>query len=342
MMAFAPAGHLRVLFRHGKSSATLRSAAHQSGQSFTRQYAAAAAAAAAVSHHPTMPDIIEKSPLGFATESSAVLHRTLKSNPLQVVSAIGTNVTFSNGQTMEDTTCGAGVACIGYNNERVKKAMVEQIDKFAYCNSMFFGTPIGEQLAANLIEGTNGEMSKAYIMCSGSEAMESAMKMARQYYYELSPKQTKRVNFIAREGSYHGTTLGSLSMSGHVGRRNMFHELLMNNIYRVSPANEYHGKADGQTTGQYVQQLADELDRKFEEVGSETVCAFVAEPVVGAVSITACNIRAFADNSSDDWNGSGSRRLLQGDEESLRETRSSPDSGWYANYSSRSLANTDT
>jgi adenosylmethionine-8-amino-7-oxononanoate aminotransferase len=68
---------------------------------------------------------------------------------------------------MEDTTCGAGVACIGYNNERVKNAMVEQIDRFAYCNSMFFGTPIGEQLAANLIEGTNGEMSKAYIMCSG-------------------------------------------------------------------------------------------------------------------------------------------------------------------------------
>lgn len=109
------------------------------------------------------------------------------------------------------------------------------------------------------------------------------MKMARQYYYELSPKQTKRVNFIAREGSYHGTTLGSLSMSGHVGRRNMFHELLMNNIFRVSPANEYRGKADGQTTEQYVQQLADELDRKFEEVGPETVCAFVAEPVVGAV-----------------------------------------------------------
>jgi hypothetical protein len=166
MMAPVSAGYLRVLIRHaGKPSSTLRSTTPQVGRLFTRQYAAAAPAA--VSHHPTIPDIIEKSPLGFATESSAVLHRTLKSNPLQVVSANGTNVTFSNGQTMEDTTCGAGVACIGYNNERVKNAMVEQIDKFAYCNSMFFGTPIGEQLAANLIDGTNGEMSKAYIMCSG-------------------------------------------------------------------------------------------------------------------------------------------------------------------------------
>jgi 4-aminobutyrate aminotransferase-like enzyme len=167
MMASVSAGHLRTLLRHvGKPSSTLRSTIPRANHSFTRHYAAAATAAA-VSHHPTIPDIIEKSPLGFATESSAVLHRSLKSNPLQVVSAKGTNVTFSNGQTMEDTTCGAGVACIGYNNERVKNAMVEQIDKFAYCNSMFFGTPIGEQLAANLIEGTNGEMSKAYIMCSG-------------------------------------------------------------------------------------------------------------------------------------------------------------------------------
>jgi 4-aminobutyrate aminotransferase-like enzyme len=167
MMASASVRHLRVLVRHAsKSSTTFRSATHQCGQSFTRQYAAAATAAAAVSHHPTIPDI-DKAPLGFATESSAVLHRTLKSSPLQVVAANGTNVRFSNGQTMEDTTCGAGVACIGYNNERVKNAMVEQIDKFAYCNSMFFGTPIGEQLAANLIEGTNWEMSKAYIMCSG-------------------------------------------------------------------------------------------------------------------------------------------------------------------------------
>ena len=172
--------------------------------------------------------------------------------------------------------------------------------------------------------------------------MESAMKMARQYYYELSPKQTKRVNFIAREGSYHGTTLGSLSMSGHVGRRNMFHELLMNNIYRVSPANEYRGKADGQTTEQYVQQLADELDRKFEEVGPETVCAFVAEPVVGAVSITACNIRTFANHSSDNRNCPGSGRILQGHEEGLRETRGPLYSGWYVTRLSHSSAMTDT
>lgn len=125
MFASASGGHLRALLRHaGKSCATFRSASPQAARCFTRQYAAAAAAA--VSAPPTTPDI-ERSPLGFATESSAVLHRTLKSDPLQVVAAKGTNVRFSNGQTMEDTTCGAGVACIGYNNERSRTRWLSRL-----------------------------------------------------------------------------------------------------------------------------------------------------------------------------------------------------------------------
>jgi adenosylmethionine-8-amino-7-oxononanoate aminotransferase len=115
--------------------------------------------------------------------------------------------------------------------------------------------------------------------------MEAAMKMARQYYMELNPKQPKRINFIGREGSYHGSTLGSLSMGGHVARRKLFEGMLLDNVHRVSAANEYRGKADGQTTEEYVQQLADELDRKFQELGPDTVAAFVCESLVGAVSI---------------------------------------------------------
>nr|WOK04074.1 hypothetical protein [Fusarium meridionale] len=211
------------------------------------------------------------------------LYPTLKPEPLNVVSAKGTTVVFSNGKTIEDTTCGAAVACLGYNNERVKNAMIKQMDSFCYSNSLFYGHEIGEELAAELIGGTNGEMAKVYLMCSGAEAMESAMKMARQYCMELNPRQPQRTNFIAREGSYHGSTLGALSMGGHVGRRKLFEGMLLdNNIHRVSAANEYRGKADGQTTEEYVQQLADELDQKFQEVGPETVAAFVAETLVGA------------------------------------------------------------
>ncbi|GKT44661.1 putative aminotransferase [Colletotrichum spaethianum] len=226
-------------------------------------------------------------PTKTAPTISAVLHRSLQSAPPQVVSANGKHLTFSDGRTILDTTCGAAVACIGSNNERVKRAMVKQIDKFAYCNSMFFGHEVGEQLAAELIQGTGGAMSKAYFMCSGSEAMESAMKMARQYYMELSPQQPKRVNFIARQGSYHGTTLGSLSMSGHVARRSLFLDLLLPNIAKVSACNPYRGMMEGQTIEEYVTQLADELDCKFQELGPDTVCAFVAEPVVGAIAESA-------------------------------------------------------
>lgn len=87
---------------------------------------------------------------------------------MQVVEGRDRYLTFSNGHKILDSTCGAAVACIGYGNERVKKAMVDQIDKFAYANSMFFGHPIGEALADELIRGTDGVMSKAYIVGSGN------------------------------------------------------------------------------------------------------------------------------------------------------------------------------
>ncbi|KAH8844146.1 hypothetical protein MCOR27_011255 [Pyricularia oryzae] len=220
----------------------------------------------------------------MATTKSAFLHRSLKEFPAQVVEAKDKTLVFSDGTKVLDSTCGAAVACIGYNNdlsERVKQAMIRQMDKFPYCNS-FFGHEVGEQLAQELMDGTGGAMSKAYIVNSGSEAMEGTMKMARQYFLELQPPQPSRINFIAREGSYHGTTLGALSMSGHVGRRSKFLDLLLPNVARVSRCDAYRGMKEGQSVAEYVEQLADELDKKFQELGPETVCAFVAEPVVGA------------------------------------------------------------
>ena len=103
-----------------------------------------------------------------ASGPGGVLHPTLKPLPLHVVAAEGTILKFSDGKTIEDTTGGAAVACIGYHNERVKAAIVKQWDKFAYSNSMFYGHAIGEELAAELLRGTNQEMSKVYLMCSGT------------------------------------------------------------------------------------------------------------------------------------------------------------------------------
>lgn len=148
--------------------------------------------------------------------------------------------------------------------------------------------------------------------------MDTAIKMARQYYTELSPKQNKRVNFIARESSYHGTTLGGLSMSGHVARRSLFTDMLLPNMHRVSACNAYRGMKKGETNEEYVARLADELDRKFQEVGPETVCAFVAEPVVGAVCYSGRSRRPPANSTiTDNRLRSCCSRVLQGNEEGL-------------------------
>ncbi|KAI9807041.1 MAG: hypothetical protein M1825_005758 [Sarcosagium campestre] len=112
--------------------------------------------------------------------------------------------------------------------------------------------------------------------------MEAAMKLSRQYFLELKPAQPERTNFMARKESYHGTTLGALSMSGHVARRKLFEPMLHENVHRVSACNAYHGMHAGEIAAEYVTRLAQELDDKFQQLGPETVCAFVAEPIVGA------------------------------------------------------------
>jgi adenosylmethionine-8-amino-7-oxononanoate aminotransferase len=115
--------------------------------------------------------------------------------------------------------------------------------------------------------------------------MEAAMKLARQYFLEKPNSEPCRTKFIARNLSYHGATLGSLSMGGHVLRRAKFEPMLLNNISKVSPCFPYRNQAADEDDEAYVARLADELDKEFQRLGSETVCAFVAEPVVGAVRI---------------------------------------------------------
>jgi adenosylmethionine-8-amino-7-oxononanoate aminotransferase len=121
--------------------------------------------------------------------------------------------------------------------------------------------------------------------------MEAAMKLARQFFLESSPAQSARTKFIARKESFHGVTLGALSMSGHVTRRALYEPMLMENISRVSSCNAYRGMAEGESEKGYVARLAQELDDEFVKQGPETVCAFVAETVVGAVcNYSSCSL----------------------------------------------------
>lgn len=214
--------------------------------------------------------------------NSSVLHRSLHRQPLQVAYAAGNYITLANGHAILDATGGAAVACLGHGNERVNAAVAKQMSKFSYAHSLFFSSSSSEELAKLLTDSTDGHMTKAFIVSSGSEAMEAAMKLARQYFLELPQPEPQRINFIARKESYHGTTLGALSMGGHVARRKLFEPMLMPNISRVSWCNAYRGMAEQESEEQYVARLAHELDDEVQRVGRDTVCAFVAEPVVGA------------------------------------------------------------
>jgi adenosylmethionine-8-amino-7-oxononanoate aminotransferase len=219
-----------------------------------------------------------------ATDSS-VLHRTLHESPKTVVKASGLTLTLNDGQQIIDATGGAAVACLGHGHEVVKQAIVDQLNTVSYCHSLFYSTSAGDGLAESLVASTDYQMAKAFIVSSGSEAMEAAVKMSRQYFLELKPSQPKRTRFIARKQSYHGTTLGALSIGGHVARRELYEPLLSTNVSHVSPCFAYRGMRDGESTESYVARLAEELEHEFQRVGPDSVCAFVAEPIVGAVSV---------------------------------------------------------
>ncbi|KAM5435374.1 hypothetical protein McanMca71_005351 [Microsporum canis] len=213
---------------------------------------------------------------------SAVLHRNLKLVPQKVIGGKGCYVILEGGQRLLDSTGGAAVCCLGHGNEKVKEAMKKQMDEISYTHSLFFSTSAFEDLATFLAKSTGGRLPKVFIANSGSEAMEAAIKLARQYFLELPVPEIQRTRFIARKHSFHGVSLGSLSMGGHVFRRELFEPMLLGNVSHVSPCNTYRGKADGESDEEYVTRLAAELDAEFNRVGASSVCAFVAEPVVGA------------------------------------------------------------
>lgn len=104
---------------------------------------------------------------GNSKVKSAVLHRSLTSDPLKVVSAFGNYLHLSNGQSILDATGGAAVSCLGHGNARVKKAIVGQMDEVSYCHSLFYTTSAAEDLAKELIDSTGGEMARAFIVSSG-------------------------------------------------------------------------------------------------------------------------------------------------------------------------------
>src|SRR6516225_4831133 len=208
-----------------------------------------------------------------------ILHRQIGHSYPVAAAARGVMIRDSTGKEYIDASGGAAVSCLGHSHPDVLSAMHPQLDQLAYAHTSFFTSQTAEELADELVAHAPEGLSRVFYVSGGSEAVEAALKLARQYFVERG--QLQRRFIIARRQSYHGVTLGALAIGGREWQRKQFGPLLIE-PHHVSPVYEYRGKRADETAEAYGARLARELENKIDELGGTNVIAFVVETVVGA------------------------------------------------------------
>ena len=208
-----------------------------------------------------------------------ILHRHTGHDYPFAISGAGVTIRDAAGKEYIDASGGAAVSCLGHSHQDVLAAMHAQLDRLAYAHTSFFTTQVAEELADDLVAHAPRGIGRVFFLSGGSEAIEAALKLARQYFVERGELQ--RRYFIARRQSYHGITLGALAVGGRLRQREAFGPLLIE-THHVSPVYEYRGRRINETPPAYGERLAQELEAKINELGGDQVIAFVAETVVGA------------------------------------------------------------
>ncbi|MFC4269936.1 aspartate aminotransferase family protein [Sneathiella chungangensis] len=208
-----------------------------------------------------------------------VFHRNPRAEQPVVARGDGPYIYDKAGKQYLDASGGAAVSCLGHSNKFVADAMKEQIDKISFAHSGFFTNQPMEDLADFLVARAPGNLDHVYFVSGGSEAVEAALKLARQYFLEKG--ENSRTRFISRRQSYHGNTIGALAAGGNQWRREPYAPLLMP-VPLISPCYEYREKRNDETSGEFGQRVAGELETALIDAGPENVCAFICEPVVGA------------------------------------------------------------
>ncbi len=210
---------------------------------------------------------------------SHVFPRHSKSAPPTAVKGEGVYLIDKQGKQYFDGSGGAAVSCLGHGDPEIIDAIKAQLDRMEFAHTGFFTSDAAESLSDLLIDNAPGNLDRVYLVSGGSEAMEAAIKLARQYYLEIGQPQRHRV--IARLQSYHGNTLGALATGGNMWRREPFAPLMIDTTH-ISPCYAYRDKADNESEFEYGQRVANELETEINRLGADQVMAFVAEPVVGA------------------------------------------------------------
>lgn len=212
---------------------------------------------------------------------SHIFPRHCRSTPPVAVRGDGIYLYDQSGKQYLDGSGGAAVSCLGHGDPDVTAAIKAQADVLAFAHTGFLSSEPAEALADLLIENAPDGIERVYLVSGGSEAIEAAMKLARQYMIEIG--QPQRTQFIARRQSYHGNTLGALGTGGNMWRRAPFDPVMVSASH-IAPCYEYRLKEDGESAVDYGLRAANELEAEILRLGPENVIGFLAEPVVGATN----------------------------------------------------------
>jgi len=193
----------------------------------------------------------------------------------------GCYIVDADGRRYLDGSGGAAVSCLGHSDAGVRAALHDQLDRIAFAHTGFFTSQPAEALADRLVAAAPEGIERVYLVSGGSEAVEAALKLARQYFLEIGEPSRHRV--IARRQSYHGNTLGALAAGGNAWRRAQFAPLMVETSH-IAPCYEYRDRRDDESAEAYGRRVADELEAEIARLGPESVMAFIAEPVVGATA----------------------------------------------------------
>ncbi|MHC0054406.1 aspartate aminotransferase family protein [Actibacterium sp. D379-3] len=210
---------------------------------------------------------------------SHIFPRHTKADLPMVARGAGVYLYDQSGKQYFDGSGGAAVSCLGHDDAAVNAAIKAQLDQVAFAHTGFFTSAPAEALADKLIAHAPAGLDRVYLVSGGSEAMEAALKLARQYYLEIG--QPTRHRIIARRQSYHGNTLGALATGGNMWRREPFAPMMIETTH-IAPCYAYRGQEAGESAFDYGQRMANELEAEILRLGPDSVMAFVAEPVVGA------------------------------------------------------------
>lgn len=209
-----------------------------------------------------------------------VFYRNQNWNYPKIIKGDGVFLYGENGKKYLDACSGSAVANIGHGNKEIAEYTKEQMEKVAFTHLSRWTVDTIEDCAQKLAEWTPGDLNHVYFVSGGSEATESALKLARQYFVERDGKSSKW-KVISKWNSFHGNTIGSLSMTGITGRKKIYDPILVQ-FPKIPQFYHYRNQWGCETLEETSIKCALALEEEILRQGPENVMAFISEPVVGS------------------------------------------------------------